>query len=105
MSGNDLNESTLSRLSSAANWLQRLHQSPDDELLLDKCQRWLDAAPENVTAFERMESVWQAVGRLATPSLDHGRQPRIRRRVPPGVAPVKQHLAHGVRISQPPAQA
>jgi len=100
-----LNDPTLSRLSRAANWLQRLHQSPDDELLLEKCQRWLDAATENVVAFERMETVWQAVGLLLTPSPDHCIQPRIRPRVPPVVAPVKQPLARGARTFPPPAQA
>jgi ferric-dicitrate binding protein FerR (iron transport regulator) len=100
-----LNDPTLSRLSTAANWLQRLHQCPEDERLLEKCQRWLDAATENVVAFERMETVWQAVGLLLTPSPDHCIQPRIRRRVPPVVAPVKQPLARGARIFPPPAQA
>jgi hypothetical protein len=63
---NDLNDAMLLRLSRAANWLQRLHQSPDDKSLLEKCRRWRDVAPENAKAFERMETVWQAMDQLAT---------------------------------------
>jgi ferric-dicitrate binding protein FerR (iron transport regulator) len=70
MSMNDLNDSTLSRLGNAANWLQRLHQSPDDDSLFEKCRRWLDADPENVKAFERMQTVWQAIGELAIVSQE-----------------------------------
>jgi ferric-dicitrate binding protein FerR (iron transport regulator) len=118
MSTNDLNDSTLSRLSKAADWLQRLHQSPDEELLLEKCLRWLDAAPENAASFERMETVWQAMGQLATNSradadsqcgsreLQAGKPGGlVRRRVPATMPPVKQQLPRPARISRPPAQA
>jgi ferric-dicitrate binding protein FerR (iron transport regulator) len=133
MSRNDLNDLTLSRLSKAADWLQRLYQSPDDDLLLEKCQRWLDAALENAKAFESMEMLWQAMGQLATKStpqmsqsaraaartmdLDSqcgGRQMRATKQgvqsaarhcVAATMAPVKQQLPHAPRLSRPPAQA
>jgi len=96
MSRNDLNDPTLSRLSKAANWLQCLHQSPVDELLLEKCQRWLHAAPENARAFERMETVWQAFGQLATKS--HAAPSPVRRCVAATMPPVKQQLPRPVRL-------
>jgi ferric-dicitrate binding protein FerR (iron transport regulator) len=135
MSRNDLNDSTLWRLRTAADWVQRLHQSPGNELLCDRCQRWLDASPENAKAFERMEIVWQAIGQLATISwaateiseiaapaagmsglasqcasreLQAARQASQsagRRCVAATLAPVKQQLPRPTRISRPPAQA
>jgi ferric-dicitrate binding protein FerR (iron transport regulator) len=135
MSGNDLNDSTLWRLRTAADWLQRLHQSPGDELLCERCQRWLEGAPENAKAFERMETVWQAMGQLATISraatgisdiaaptarisglasrcasrkLQAARQAGQssgRRCAAATLPPVKQQLPRPTRISRPPAQA
>ncbi|HEY6451962.1 MAG TPA: DUF4880 domain-containing protein [Steroidobacteraceae bacterium] len=66
MSRREVKDPTLLRLAKAADWLQRLHASPANEALLRRCRRWLDAAPENAEALERMESVWQAVGPCAT---------------------------------------
>ena len=104
MSRNDLNDSTLWRLRTAADWLQRLHQSPGNELLCERCQRWLDGAPENAKAFERMETVWQAIGHLATIS-------RAATEIAEIAAPaarmtgLAQQLPRPIRISRPPAQA
>ena len=135
MSRNALNDSTLWRLRTAADWLQRLHQSPGNELLCERCQRWLDAAPENAKAFERMETVWQAIGQLATISrtateiseiaapparmtglasqcasrglqaAKQSGQSLGRRCVAATLAPVKQQLPRPTRIARPPAQA
>jgi ferric-dicitrate binding protein FerR (iron transport regulator) len=133
MSRNDLNDLTLSRLSKAAYWLQRLYQSPDDGLLLEKCQRWLDAAAENAKAFESMETLWRAVGQLATKSAPpispnarsaarqthvdsqsgsgelratkQGGQVAARHCVAATMAPAKQQLPPTPRMSRPPAQA
>jgi hypothetical protein len=66
MGKKQLNDSTLLRLSKAAHWLQRLHQSPDDGSLVRRCRLWCAADPANAVAFERMETVWQAIGQLAT---------------------------------------
>jgi ferric-dicitrate binding protein FerR (iron transport regulator) len=110
MSRNDLNDSTVSRLCEAADWLQRLHEAGDDVQLLKKCQRWLDQAIENAAAFERMEAVWQAVGRLTgssrAQSLIAGvAQPPACRCIPAAISTVKQQLSQPARISLPPAQA
>ncbi len=134
MNKNDLNDSTLSRLSEAAEWLQRLHQSADDETLLE-WQRWLDQAVENAQAFERMETVWQAMGQLAaierarsalvdtaapfgrmtaTQAQCAGREslaempgahPSARRCAPATIAAVKPQLPFTLRSSRPPARA
>lgn len=66
MSRREVKDPTLLRLARAADWLQRLHVAPADEALLRRCRRWLDAAPENAEALQRMQSVWQAVGCCAT---------------------------------------
>src|ERR1700728_247458 len=59
-----LNGSALTRLSKAAYWLQRLHRSPDDEPLFQRCRRWCAAHPANADALERMQTVWRAIGQL-----------------------------------------
>ena len=134
MSKNDLNDSTLSRLSQAADWLQRLHQSAGDDVLLE-CERWLDRAVENAEAFERIEMVWQAMGQLAiiararpavvdtaalfgaTTEMNGLRargksqakkpvvQSPVRRCSPATMAAVKPQLPFTIRISRPPARA
>jgi ferric-dicitrate binding protein FerR (iron transport regulator) len=134
MNKNDVNDSTLSRLSEAADWLQRLHQCASDEVLLE-CQRWLDYAVENAEAFERIEVVWQAMGQLAAIAsaqsavVDtaasfgaltamNGRRTRaksqakkpvvqsaVRRCSPATIAAVKPQLPFTIRISRPPARA
>lgn len=134
MNKNDLSDSTLSRLSEAAEWLQRLHQYADDKTLLE-CQRWLDQAVENAEAFERMQTVWQAMGQLAAiertrsalidtvapfgrmtavhaqcagrKSLAEmpGVQPSARRCAPATIAAAKPQLPFTLRMSRPPARA
>jgi ferric-dicitrate binding protein FerR (iron transport regulator) len=128
-----LNDLTLSRLGKAADWLQRLYQSPDDGLLLAKCQRWLEAATENAKAFESMEVLWRAMGQLPTSSapaiaptaraaarkshLDsqsghggfratkQGGPATTRHCVAATMPPAKQQLPRTARMSRPPAQA
>jgi hypothetical protein len=134
MNRNDLNDSTLSRLSQAADWLQRLNQSAGDDVLLE-CQRWLDHAVENAEAFERIEVVWQAMGQLATiaralpvvvdTAVSFGATTQMNRRRARGksqpkkpvvqspvrrcsaatIAAVKPQLPFTLRISRPPARA
>jgi len=79
MGKKQLNDLTLLRLSKAARWLQCLHQSPDDGSLVRRCRRWCAADLANAKAFERMETVWQAIGQLATiapASADHPERTR-----------------------------
>jgi ferric-dicitrate binding protein FerR (iron transport regulator) len=64
-----LSGSALTRLTKAAYWLQRLHQSPDDEPLFRRCRRWCAAHPANADAFERLETVWHAIGQLESPGM------------------------------------
>lgn len=65
MSGKTLNDSTLKRLSTAARWLQRLHDAPEDESLQARCRRWRQSAPANSSAFDRMQAIWQAFDSLS----------------------------------------
>ena len=49
------------RLDLAADWLQRLQSSPRDEALVAQWADWCQADPENLAAFERIETVWSAL--------------------------------------------
>jgi ferric-dicitrate binding protein FerR (iron transport regulator) len=68
MSGKALNDSTLKRLSTAAKWLQRLHDAPEDESLQARCRHWRESTPCNASAFERMQAIWQAFDSLSLSS-------------------------------------
>jgi hypothetical protein len=131
--GADLNDLTLSRLGRAARWLQRLEQSPNDQSLRERCQRWRDATPENAQAFERMVLVWQAIGQLAAASCAaleisdmsdspvrpiavnqrgrhalqrsrSARQTTIRACAPESVSPARQRPPRAAQPGRPPAQ-
>jgi transmembrane sensor len=49
------------RLDRAADWLQRLQGAPRDEALVAQWADWCQADPENLTAFEKIQSVWEAL--------------------------------------------
>ncbi|HEY8506921.1 MAG TPA: FecR domain-containing protein [Steroidobacteraceae bacterium] len=48
------------QLAEAAEWLQRLHDSPGDEKLLGEWLKWCSADPGNLEAFDRIQNVWGA---------------------------------------------
>ncbi len=51
---------TAHQLEQAAEWLQRLQDSPCDEHLLNEWLKWCGAAPGNLDAFEQMQAMWEA---------------------------------------------
>lgn len=51
---------TVQALEEAADWLQRLQESPCDEKLLGEWLKWCSAAPGNLEAFERVQATWGA---------------------------------------------
>ncbi len=51
---------TTQQLEEAAEWLQRLRDSPSDEKLLGEWLKWCGAAAGNLDAFDRMQAVWGA---------------------------------------------
>ena len=53
-------EVSAEQLAEAAEWLQRLQDSPCDESVLGDWVKWCNATPGNLDAFEQMQAVWGA---------------------------------------------
>ena len=53
-------EVSAEQLAEAAEWLQRLQDSPCDESVLGDWVKWCNATPGNLDAFERVQATWAA---------------------------------------------
>jgi transmembrane sensor len=51
----------IERMELAADWLQRLQSSPQDEALLKEWLQWCQSNPENLAAFDRVRSMWDSL--------------------------------------------
>jgi transmembrane sensor len=50
----------IARLREAGDWIQRLHQ-PHGQALLDEWTQWCTSDPSNLSAFEQMQRMWNAI--------------------------------------------
>ena len=60
----------IERMQAAADWLVRLHDSPDDEALVAAWLQWCEEDPRNLDEFKSAQSVWHAARAV---NLDDGR--------------------------------
>lgn len=97
----------VARLQTAARWLVRLGEVPEDDALVAQWLEWCDAAPENLAAFEKIQKTWQLAGVAAMEapaSIGRGttampRQRRRRRRAWLAYAATIFVLATGVIVA------
>jgi transmembrane sensor len=73
--------SAVKRLREAGEWIQRLNESTDPALA-EEWMKWCQSDPENLPAFEGIQSVWDGFSiersAPATQSLSHARASRVR---------------------------
>src|SRR5258708_8091901 len=50
----------VERMELAADWLQRLQSSPQDEALLKEWLQWCQSDPQNLAAFDRVRIMWDS---------------------------------------------
>jgi transmembrane sensor len=50
----------LARMQAAADWLVRLNDAPGDEAIITAWLQWCEEDPDNLPAFKRTQTVWQA---------------------------------------------
>lgn len=62
-------DSELDRMTAAAEWLVRLHDSPGDEALIAAWLQWCEDDPGNLHEFRSAQSVWYAATPAATANL------------------------------------
>ncbi|HEY4368822.1 MAG TPA: FecR domain-containing protein [Steroidobacteraceae bacterium] len=63
----------LERMEAAAQWLVRLHDSPDDETLVTAWLQWCEEDPRNLHEFKAAQSVWHAATPLDVDLTDADR--------------------------------
>src|ERR1700719_3734401 len=50
----------IERMELAAEWLQRLQSSPQDEAILKEWSNWCQSDADNLAAFDRVHAVWDS---------------------------------------------
>jgi transmembrane sensor len=60
----------VERLEKAAEWLVRLREPTTTDSELSEWLEWCEAAPENLTAFENLQNLWQSIPKQKSRLLD-----------------------------------
>jgi transmembrane sensor len=58
------------RMEVAADWLVRLHDSPDDEVLVAAWLQWCEEDPRNLSEFQSAQAVWHAARAVGSQAFD-----------------------------------